>query len=90
MTPESAAPSLAPTLVFTDAAAAWRTVAERARVDDPLREPGTGLIAIASFAFSDHSSASSVLIVPSIVIGRRGGRAWVTRVDGDAATRWRH
>ena len=70
---------------FTEAATAWRAVAERAQVTDPIDEPGSGLIAIGSFAFSDRSAASSVLIVPSVVIGRRGGRAWLTSVDCDAA-----
>ena len=44
--------------------------------------PGTGLIAFGSFAFDDESADTSVLIVPSIVIGRRDGVAWITRVDG--------
>jgi menaquinone-specific isochorismate synthase len=65
---------------LTDAAAAWREVAARARVVDPLGTPGTGLVALGSFAFSDHSAATSLLLVPSIVIGRRAGRSWITRI----------
>ncbi|GAB3039313.1 chorismate-binding protein [Parafrigoribacterium mesophilum] len=65
---------------LTAAAAAWREVAGSARVVDPLADPGTGLVALGSFAFSDHSGATSVLIVPSVVIGRRAGRSWVTRI----------
>ena len=65
-----------------DAAAAWRELAGRATVDDEVRVPGTGLIAFGSFAFDDESADTSVLIVPSIVIGRRDGVAWITRVDG--------
>nr|WP_208380480.1 isochorismate synthase [Frigoribacterium endophyticum] len=65
-----------------DAAAAWRELAGRAAVDDEVRVPGTGLIAFGSFAFDDESADTSVLIVPSIVIGRRDGVAWITRVDG--------
>ena len=49
-------------------------------VVDPLGIPGTGLVALGSFAFSDRSAATSVLIVPSIVIGRRAGRSWITRI----------
>lgn len=75
---------------FTDAAASWRAIAESAHVTNPLGEPGTGLIAIGSFAFSDHSGASSVLIVPSIVVGRRGGRGWITRIDSDAVAPLEH
>ena len=65
---------------LADAAAAWREVAACADVVDPLGIPGTGLVALGSFAFSDRSAATSLLIVPSIVIGRRAGRSWITRI----------
>jgi menaquinone-specific isochorismate synthase len=65
---------------LADAAAAWREVAACARVVDPLGTPGTGLVALGSFAFSDQSAATSLLVVPSIVIGRRAGRSWITRI----------
>jgi menaquinone-specific isochorismate synthase len=42
------------------------------------------LVALGSFAFSDHSGATSLLIVPSIVIGRRAGRSWITRIGPGA------
>jgi menaquinone-specific isochorismate synthase len=68
---------------LADAAAAWRQIAARASVVDPLGTPGTGLVALGSFAFSDRSGATSVLIIPSIVIGRRAGRSWITRIGAD-------
>jgi menaquinone-specific isochorismate synthase len=61
-----------------DACAAWKDVAEKAVVTDPLKVPGTGLVAFGSFAFADHSAASSVLIVPRLLLGKRDGRYWVT------------
>jgi menaquinone-specific isochorismate synthase len=64
----------------TDAAEAWRALAAAAAVTDPVRMPGTGLVAFGTFAFADESAASSVLIVPSILIGRRAGRSWITRI----------
>ncbi|KQR64971.1 isochorismate synthase MenF [Frigoribacterium sp. Leaf172] len=67
---------------MTDAADAWRAVAARASVDDEVGVPGSGLIAFGSFAFDDESTDTSVLIVPRIVLGRRDGVAWITRVDG--------
>ena len=70
---------------MTDAAAAWKRVAAAATVTDPLALPGTGLVAFGAFAFSDDSAKTSVLIVPSIVIGRRDGVSWITRIDSDAA-----
>ncbi|ROS52813.1 isochorismate synthase MenF [Frigoribacterium sp. PhB24] len=67
---------------MTEAADAWRAVAAAATVHDEVGVPGTGLVAFGSFAFDDESAEKSVLIVPSIVIGRRDGVAWITRVDG--------
>ncbi|MET0716525.1 MAG: isochorismate synthase [Mycetocola sp.] len=68
-----------------DAAAAWREIAAAATVSDPLRMPGTGLVAFGTFAFADHSAQSSVLIVPQLLIGRRDGVTWVTRIRPDDA-----
>jgi menaquinone-specific isochorismate synthase len=65
----------------TDAAEAWRSLAAAATVTDPVGVPGTGLVAFGTFAFADESEAASVLIVPSIVVGRRAGRSWVTRIS---------
>jgi menaquinone-specific isochorismate synthase len=66
---------------MTDAASAWRALVATATVVDPLSRPGTGLIALGSFAFSEQSAATSVLIVPSTVIGRDRHGSWVTRID---------
>lgn len=70
---------------MTDAATAWKRVVAAARITDPLALPGTGLVALGAFAFADNSTATSVLIVPSIIIGRRGGVSWITRVNCDDA-----
>lgn len=64
-----------------DAASLWRTLAAAATVDDPVRVRGTGLVAFGAFAFADDSAATSVLVVPRVVIGRRHGRAWLTAID---------
>lgn len=69
---------------FEDAAAAWRKLVDASIVEEALDIPGSGLVAAGSFTFSAASSSTSKLIVPSVVIGRRGGRAWVTTID-DAA-----
>ncbi|MDQ1545168.1 MAG: menaquinone-specific isochorismate synthase [Actinomycetota bacterium] len=66
---------------FRDASVAWKRIAAAARVDDPLGLPGTGLVALGAFTFADDSTETSVLIVPSIVIGRRDGVSWITRVN---------
>lgn len=67
------------------AAAAWKRIVAAAEITDPVQLPGSGLIALGAFTFSDFSSAASVLIVPSMVIGRRDGVCWVTRINSDAA-----
>ena len=68
-----------------EAASAWRSIVSAATISDPIGLPGTGLVALGSFAFSRDSAATSVLIVPSILVGRRDGRSWITRVNTDAA-----
>ncbi len=78
---------------MTDAAAAWRQVVADATVVDPVRLPGSGLVAFGAFAFSASSSATSVLTVPEVVVGRRAGASWVTRVrpigsDADGESRF--
>jgi menaquinone-specific isochorismate synthase len=65
---------------FRDASETWKRVAASASVTDPLGLPGTGLVALGAFAFADTSAETSVLIVPSIVIGRRDGVSWITRI----------
>ncbi len=65
---------------IADAAAAWQHVVSLATVTDELGLPETGLIAFGSFAFSDNSGLTSVLIVPSIIVGRTGGTCWITRI----------
>jgi menaquinone-specific isochorismate synthase len=62
------------------AATAWSEVVSRSSVIDPIAHPGTGLVAFGTFAFADDSSLPSVLIVPEVVIGRRDGRSWITRI----------
>lgn len=66
----------------------WRAVAADAEIDDPVGLRGTGLIAFGAFAFDPQSATRSILSVPSLVVGRRDGRSWVTRISlaGEAVT----
>ncbi|MBT2475713.1 isochorismate synthase, partial [Microbacterium sp. ISL-103] len=64
---------------------AWRTLAQDADVDDALRLPGSGLVAFGALTFDEDSAADSVLIVPSLMIGRHRGRTWLTRIGRAAA-----
>ncbi|MDP9398849.1 MAG: isochorismate synthase [Actinomycetota bacterium] len=69
---------------FADAAAWWRAFCAGLRVEDEVGRPGSGPVAFGSFAFDDDQDGDragrSVLLVPRVVVGRRGGRAWRTTV----------
>ena len=65
-----------------EAADAWRRVAAAASVSDPVRLSGSGLVAFGAFTFDDESERASVLVVPEVIIGRRDGVSWVTRING--------
>ncbi len=64
---------------FTDADKWWSELVGRAQVRDEVGEPGTGPVCFGSFAFADEPG-DSVLVVPRVVIGRRGDRAWLTTI----------
>ncbi len=62
---------------FAEADAWWSDVAAGAVVRDEVDVPGSGLVAFGSFTF-DSRSAGSMLVVPSVVVGKRGDRSWMT------------
>ncbi len=64
---------------FADAERWWREVAARSVIRDEAKLPGSGLVAFGSFAYADLPG-SSVLVVPEVVVGRRGSTAWVTTI----------
>lgn len=63
---------------FAQAQDWWREVASSAVVRDEVQVPGTGPVAFGSLTFSGDSAHDSVLLVPEVVVGRRGEDAWVT------------
>jgi len=66
---------------FAEAEQWWTAYQRSLVVDDPIGLPGTGPVAFATFAF-DPRPGLATLVVPSVVLGRRAGRAWLT-VLGD-------
>ncbi|SDS84576.1 isochorismate synthase [Paraoerskovia marina] len=72
---------------FADAEAAWQEALARAVVRDEVHVPGAGPVAFGSFAFDDVVGADGdarpcgVLIVPRVVVGRRGTTTWLTTID---------
>jgi menaquinone-specific isochorismate synthase len=50
---------------------------------------GAGFMAFGSFVFDQaNTGAQSALIVPETVVGRRAGRAWVTRIGTEIPDSW--
>lgn len=64
---------------FRDASEWWREVVRVAAVADEVDQPGTGLVCLGSFGFADDPG-DSVLVVPSVIVGRRGHTCWVTTI----------
>ena len=69
---------------FADAVKWWSETVARAGVHDEVSEPGTGLVCFGSFAFADDPG-DSILVVPRVVVGRRGDVAWLTTIGEVAA-----
>lgn len=61
----------------------WNQTLEHLTVEDSVTLPGTGPVAFASFSF-DPALASEV-VLPQVIVGLRGGQAWITTI-GDAAS----
>ncbi|RJS46136.1 isochorismate synthase [Nocardioides cavernaquae] len=68
---------------FSDAAKWWAETTAQADITDEVQEPGSGLVCFGAFAFADEPGEST-LVVPQVIVGRRGDLAWVTTV-GDVA-----
>jgi menaquinone-specific isochorismate synthase len=70
---------------FEEAQDWWSQRGRHAIVRDEIKIPGTGLVAFGSFAFADDPG-ESVLVVPSVVVGRRDDTTWVTTIGRAAIT----
>ena len=70
---------------FSDAVKWWSETVARTEVEDHVGEPGTGLVCFVTFAFADEPG-DSVLVIPQVVVGRRGDRTWLTTVSVEAPT----
>ena len=65
---------------FEDAQHWWHHLMAHAVVRDEVQRPGTGPVAFGSFAFAEDSPAGAALVIPEIIVGRRGGQSWLTTV----------
>jgi menaquinone-specific isochorismate synthase len=64
---------------FFDAKNWWAEHARNAVVRDEVDQPGSGVVCFGSFGFADDPG-DSVLVVPEIVVGRRGNTTWLTTI----------
>ncbi len=62
---------------FDDADAWWSGLTARAVVRSDVGAPGTGLVCFGTLAFAD-APGDSALVVPRVLVGRRGDVAWLT------------
>ncbi len=65
---------------FAQLEAWWQHLTQTAVVRDEVDLPGTGPVAFGSVSYAGQSPAGSTLVVPEVVIGRRGDQAWLTTV----------
>jgi menaquinone-specific isochorismate synthase len=66
---------------FERAQAWWRDLTASAVIRDEVDLPGTGPVAFGSFCFDETSVRGGTLVVPEVVVGRRGRRWWVTSIS---------
>lgn len=59
----------------------WQKIASKAVIDDPVQIPGSGLIALGTTAFADHSGATSVLTVPRTVVHQHDDHWFLTEIS---------
>ena len=61
--------------------ALWQELVQQSQIIDPIQIPGTGLISFGTIAFADESKATSVLVIPKVVIGHSGSKLWLTAIN---------
>ena len=66
---------------FEDARQRLEQVFDGVRIEDEVEDFGTGAVAFGAFTF-DGARPGSVLVIPSVVVGQRNGRTWVTTIEG--------
>ncbi|MFF0339974.1 isochorismate synthase MenF [Kribbella sp. NPDC004875] len=64
---------------FQQAQAWWQELTAAAVVRDEVGVPGSGLVCFGSFGFTDQDPGE--LVVPEVIVGRRGGTTWVTTIS---------
>ena len=63
----------------------WTSLVSTSVVRDEVDRPGTGPVAFGSVSYSADSAVGATLVVPEVVVGMRGGVAWLTTVGVETA-----
>ncbi len=66
---------------FTEASHWWRNELSQLTIHNNVHGSGTGPILFTSFSFLDTDE--SELVIPEIIVGRKGGKSWITWI-GDS------
>lgn len=69
---------------FSRAQRWWAQWSGAVEPSDAARDPGTGPVAFASFTFDPADPTPSVVLVPEVLVVRRGARRWLSVVAPDA------
>ena len=67
---------------FAQARNWWHQQLEKFAVTDSVHITGTGPILFTSFSYSEEDE--SVLIIPQVVVGMKGGKSWITWIGEQA------
>ena len=88
--PSADTPSYNPPRRIEQLRQAWRHEVGQASWVDQVRRPGSGPLALGAITFSATSQASSVLVVPQVLVGRDRQGWWLTRFELSPATTTPH
>ncbi|GAA1636043.1 chorismate-binding protein [Brevibacterium sanguinis] len=71
---------------FRQLSDAWKAITAAAVIEDEVDLLGSGLMCFATVTYSQDSAVDSLIHIPEFVIGRRGGRVWMTTIATEDAT----
>jgi len=66
---------------FADARHWWQKQLEKLTINNTVHGSGTGPVLFASFSFAPEDV--SVLVIPQVVVGTKGGKSWITWIGSD-------
>ena len=66
---------------FSEASAWWKSQLSELTIRNNVHGVGTGPLAFLSFGFTDE--AESKVVIPSIIIGQKAGKSWITWIGDE-------